>query len=91
MNADLYGCDTWSLTLREGHFPRVLENRMLRKIFGPEREREREREQGSGEGCIMRSFAPYQSGGQIKVDETRKDEERNGYGYLHDRRFVYVV
>ena len=44
VNADLYGCDTWSLTLREGHFPRVLENRMLRKIFGPERERERERE-----------------------------------------------
>jgi hypothetical protein len=29
----LYGCDTWSLTLREKHRLRVFENRMLRKIF----------------------------------------------------------
>jgi hypothetical protein len=31
----LYGCETWSLTLREEHKLRVYENRMLRKIFGP--------------------------------------------------------
>jgi hypothetical protein len=31
----LYGCDTWSLTLREEHRLRVFENRMLRRIFGP--------------------------------------------------------
>jgi hypothetical protein len=30
----LYGCKTWSLTLREEHRLRVFENRMLR-IFGP--------------------------------------------------------
>jgi hypothetical protein len=30
----LYGCDTWSLTLREEHRQRVFENRMLRRIFG---------------------------------------------------------
>ena len=29
----LYGCETWSVTLREGHRLRVLENRVLRKIF----------------------------------------------------------
>jgi hypothetical protein len=34
----LYGCETWSLTLREEHRLRVFENRMLRKIFGPKRE-----------------------------------------------------
>jgi hypothetical protein len=34
----LYGCETWSLTLREGHRLRVFENRVLRKIFGPKRE-----------------------------------------------------
>jgi hypothetical protein len=34
----LYGCDTWSLTLREEHRLRVLENRMLRRIFGPKRD-----------------------------------------------------
>jgi hypothetical protein len=33
----LYGCGTWSLTLREDHKPRVFENRMLRKIFGSKR------------------------------------------------------
>jgi hypothetical protein len=30
----LYGCETWSLTLREEHRLRVFENRLLR-IFGP--------------------------------------------------------
>jgi PAS domain-containing protein len=34
----LYGCETWSLTLREGHGLRVYENRVLRRIFGPKRE-----------------------------------------------------
>jgi hypothetical protein len=28
----LYGCDTWSLTLREEHRLRVFENRVLRRI-----------------------------------------------------------
>jgi hypothetical protein len=31
----LYGCETWSLTLREEQRLRVFENRVLRKIFGP--------------------------------------------------------
>jgi hypothetical protein len=34
----LYGCGTWSVTLREGHRLRVFENRVLRRIFGPKRE-----------------------------------------------------
>jgi hypothetical protein len=29
----LYGCQTWSLTLREEHRLRVFENRVLRRIF----------------------------------------------------------
>jgi hypothetical protein len=33
----LYGCETWSLTLRE-HRLRVFENRILRRISGPKRE-----------------------------------------------------
>jgi hypothetical protein len=36
----LYGRETWSLTLREEHRPRVLENRVLRRIFGPKRDEE---------------------------------------------------
>jgi hypothetical protein len=31
----LYGCETWSLTLREEHRLWVFENRVLRGIFGP--------------------------------------------------------
>jgi hypothetical protein len=34
----LYGFETWSLTLREEHGLRVLENRVLRRIFGPKRD-----------------------------------------------------
>jgi PAS domain-containing protein len=30
----LYGCETWSLTLREEHGLRVYENRALSRIFG---------------------------------------------------------
>jgi len=33
----LYGCETWSLTLREEHRLRVLENRVMRRIFEPKR------------------------------------------------------
>jgi hypothetical protein len=29
----LYGCDTWSPTLRKEHRLRVFENRVLRRIF----------------------------------------------------------
>jgi hypothetical protein len=31
----LYGCETWSFTLREEHRLRVFQNRVLRRIFGP--------------------------------------------------------
>jgi hypothetical protein len=34
----LYGCEAWSLTLREEHRLRIFENRMLRWIFRPKRE-----------------------------------------------------
>jgi hypothetical protein len=31
----LYGCETWSLTVREEHRLKVFENRVLRRISGP--------------------------------------------------------
>jgi hypothetical protein len=34
----LYGCETWSLTLREEHGLRVFGNRLLRRIFGSKRD-----------------------------------------------------
>ena len=34
----LYGCESWSLTLREERRLRVFQNGMLRRIFGPKRD-----------------------------------------------------
>jgi hypothetical protein len=34
----LYGCETWTVTLREEHRLRVFENRVLRRIFGTKRD-----------------------------------------------------
>ena len=34
----LYGCETWSLTLREERKLRVFENMVFRRIFGPRRD-----------------------------------------------------
>jgi len=42
----LYGCGTLSVTFREEHRLRVLEKRMLRRMFGPKRQ----------EVCALRSF-----------------------------------
>jgi hypothetical protein len=56
----LYGCKTWSLTLREIHRLRVFENSVLRRIFGLRRDELT----GDGGNCIMRSFitcTPFQT------------------------------
>ena len=34
----LFGCSTWSITMRDEHRLREFENRVLRKIFGPKRD-----------------------------------------------------
>ena len=36
--AVLYGCETWSLTLREESRLKLFENRVLRRVFGPKRD-----------------------------------------------------
>ncbi|KAJ9574461.1 hypothetical protein L9F63_008387, partial [Diploptera punctata] len=36
----LYGCETWTLTLREERRLQVFENKVLRKIFGPKRDKQ---------------------------------------------------
>ena len=38
MSVVLYGCETWSLTLREERRLRMFENRALRKTFEPKRD-----------------------------------------------------
>jgi len=54
----LYGCEAWSLTLREERKLRLFENRVLRRVFGPKRDEVT----GNGENYIRRSlgnFIPY--------------------------------
>ena len=54
----LYGCETWSLTLRDERRLRVFENRVLRRVFGPKRDEVK----WNGENYIMRSLViciPY--------------------------------
>jgi hypothetical protein len=34
----VFGCESWSLTLREQSRLRVFENRVLRRVFGPKRD-----------------------------------------------------
>jgi len=54
----LYGCETWSLTLREERRLRVFEKRVLRRVLGLRGTRQ----QGNGENYIMKSlgiFTPY--------------------------------
>ena len=38
MSVVFYGCETWSLALREERKLRVIENKVLRRIFGPRRD-----------------------------------------------------
>jgi hypothetical protein len=48
----IYGCETWSLTLREEHRLRMFENKVGRRVFGCKREKKRR----NGENFIMRKF-----------------------------------
>jgi len=52
MHYILYGCETWSLTLREERRLRVFENGVLRRVFGPKRDEVTRK----GENYIMRSL-----------------------------------
>ena len=55
-NIVLYGCETWSHTLREECRLRVYENRILRQIFGPKRDENGEWRRHQNElHCLYRS------------------------------------
>ena len=43
----LHGSETWSLTMRKEHRLKVFKNRLLRKIFGPERDKVTEMEENA--------------------------------------------
>jgi len=53
----LYGCETWSFTLREEHRVRVFDNRVLKRVFGPWRDETREWRRLQNEELII--CTPY--------------------------------
>ncbi|KAJ4428380.1 hypothetical protein ANN_24399 [Periplaneta americana] len=85
----LYGCETWTLTLREEHRLRVFENEVLRKIFGAKRD------EVTGEWRKLHNielYAFYSSPDIIRKIKSRRlrwaghvarmDESRNSYRVL---------
>jgi hypothetical protein len=84
----LYGCETWSLTLRDEHRLRVFENRGLRRIFGPKRE------EGTGE---WRKFHNeelhhlYSSPDIIRQDKSRRMRWAGHVARMREERKVYKV
>jgi hypothetical protein len=85
----LYGCETWSLTLREEHRPRVIEDRVLRRLFRPNGD-EVTGEWKTLHSEELRDF--YSSPCIIRIIKSRKlrwaghvarmGENRNAYGLL---------
>jgi hypothetical protein len=54
----LYGCETWSLTLKEEHRLRVFKKRVLRKIFEPKREEDGSWRKLHNDGLHSLYFSP---------------------------------
>jgi hypothetical protein len=83
----LYGCETWSLTLREEHRLRVFENRVLRRIFGPKREEDGSwRKLHNGE---LHSL--YSSPDIVKVIKSRRLSWTGHVARIGEGRGVYRV
>jgi hypothetical protein len=75
----LYGCETWSLTLREESRLRVFENVVLKRIFGPKRD------EVTGECRRLHNkelYALYSSPNIIRVIKSRR---LRWAGQLHTR------
>jgi hypothetical protein len=84
----LYGCETWSLTLREKRRLRVFENRVLRRIFGPMRD------EVTGEWRRLHNeelYAPYSSPNIIRVIKSRRLRWSGHVACMGERRGAYRV
>jgi hypothetical protein len=83
----LYGCETWSLTLREEHKLRVFEKRVLRGIFGPKREED-------GSSRILHNdelYNLYSSPNIVRVIKSRRIRWTGHVARMGEGRGVYRV
>jgi len=83
----LYGCETWSLTLREERRLRVLENRVLRRIFG------RKRDEVTGEWRKLHNELNdmYSLPNTVRVIKSRRMRWAGHVARMGERRGVYRV
>jgi hypothetical protein len=84
----LYGCETWSLTLREEHRLRVFENKVLRRIFGPMRD------EVTGEWRKLHNEEPhnlYSSPNIIRQVKSRRMRWAGHVARMGEERKVYKV
>ena len=84
----LYGCETWSLTLREESGLRVFENRVLRRIFGPKRDEVTEEWRRLHNEEL---YDLYSSPNVIRVIKSRRMRWARHVACMGDRRGVYRV
>jgi hypothetical protein len=86
--AVLYGCEAWSLTLRDEHRLRVFENRVLRGIFGPKRD------EVTGEGRKLHNEELrnlYSSRDIIRQVKSRRMRWAGHVARMGEERKVYTV
>ena len=84
----LYGCETWSLTLRQERRLRVFENRVLRRIFGPKRD------EVTGEWRKLHNEELdnlYSSPNIVRVIKTRRMRWAGHVAHMGEGRNVYRV
>ena len=84
----LYGCETWSLTLREERKLRVFENMVLRRIFGPRME------EVTGEWCRLHSEELndlYSSPNIVRVVKSRRMRWAGHVARIGEERGLYRV
>jgi hypothetical protein len=84
----LYGCETWSLTLREEHRLRVFDNRVLRRIFEPKRD------EVTGEWRKLHNeelHNLYSSADIIRQDKSRRMRWAGHVARMGEERKVYKV
>ena len=84
----LYGCETWSLTLREDRRLRVFENRMFRRIFGPKRD------ELTGEWRKLHNeklYDLYSSSNHFRVIKSRRIRWAEHVARVGERRGVYRI
>jgi len=84
----LYGCETWSLTLREERKLRVFENMVLRRIFGTRRD------EVTGEWRRLHNEELndlYSSANIVRVIKSRKMRLAGHVARMGEERGVYRV